>query len=620
MRSIAPGSRVSAAGTTASAPAKPFPTTPSLLSTPKASNRCINPGYIERSNSNSSKESVSAQPAAKVATISPRATGTELVKALVASKGSISTESTVTTGVVNKSSLTSVTAAKLSNTGKRAPSSTSSSPEERLDSLIKSLSKADVVASKNTALEIKSESIAKPGPSADKFVAENTDDGVSKTKLNKKAVNGVHSSAKIPTSNIKVVNNKLTSNSTSKSAKEEIVIVNDFHSVTPNNNRAKVPIVIPDKKCNILKAKELEQRRTYSAKETAIDEDMCATCNGQEKTVIKADETEKKSNIESVSKVLTDTCPNKCETTARTATNDTKVSIQTFIGHHQLEHSNFELFQETLEEDDDELPLIGSGSSGSADPSNITIIPVHSGAQNVAAALKTDSILGKTHHRSPPETPPQYHPTNPFASDITNLRIAEGATMLAAEKQFQQKSFPGEITERITVKSESNCDEGSNLESFNNNLPQNPTVSQVARGTPSPVQSPLRNSSFSSSVSGNSPATTIRDYYKYQNAGTGRGSMSSNSNSSSQSNLQPSDDFCRESLSPSPILVETSFACANPVTRSVSVVNGANKPVPNGANNGPSNGSSFVSPQACDSVKRSTSMSQTCRTVMTTEL
>ncbi|KPM11779.1 hypothetical protein QR98_0103540 [Sarcoptes scabiei] len=140
----------------------------------------------------------------------------------------------------------------------------------------------------------------------------------------------------------------------------------------------------------------------------------------------------------------------------------------------------------------------------------------------------------------------------------------------------------------------------------------------------------LKNSnSFNSTNTNNSVSKNSghhRFYAKYPNGSSG---LSSGSTSSSQSNLQPSDDSCRESLSPSPILVETSFACANPITRSVSVLNGSsggsnsNSTIGNNNSEGITKSTPpyvIINQSSCDSMKRSTSMSQTRRTVMTTEL
>ncbi|KAH9422904.1 hypothetical protein DERP_008168 [Dermatophagoides pteronyssinus] len=257
---------------------------------------------------------------------------------------------------------------------------------------------------------------------------------------------------------------------------------------------------------------------------------------------------------------------------------------------------------ETLinEEDEDLIPLINRPNEN-----NITIIPIHSGADHV-------------------------HNINGTA--------------------FNNNRNNNNVDSRTTNHSSRQWKNINNNNNNNNNCDQQSIIVHKATksldgGSIAAQNNLLKNSN---SFTNNSNSSGRNGFYpKYPNGGSS--GLSSGSTSSSQSNLQPSDDSCRESLSPSPVLVETSFACANPITRSVSVLNNNNNNnivatgpgilnsnsnnvgINHNNNNNNNNISPYIVSATCDSMKRSTSINNhhhhhnqhqaaNKRTVMTTEL
>lgn len=491
----------------------------------------------------------------------------------------------------------SVTAAKLAKP--TIPSSLdNSSAEDRLDDLIKSLSKTDPVATKNRIDAVEKIVVNMEGGGgggggggkySDKSNGEEEEPTTTTTTTpaTMASNNEFDEIAAIKKVNNKVKNvnrtNKSTSNAGAAVANNnnsggKLLNIDAYNnnSITstnvgrkvesgldlPNNQQpaSNIKATIPDIKCNILKAKELEENSVV-----VVDEQCCATCHGQNQGV-------------------------------RNGCANGRVAMKTFVAHQVNHHRPTtevgERRQTTPIDDDEERPLISGHSS--PDSNNITIIPVHSGAKSVPIGMKSELNggggggfrIGSQEEAEPPTV------------------IVNGSWKRNIEVNGQEKP-----EEAIYA----NCD------SIRLNINNNTTALEGHNGG-------LRNcNSFNSSTSGGERSgggthTPLRPW-KYHH---GSGSMASSSNSSSQSNLQPSDDSCRESLSPSPVLVETSFACANPITRSVSVVNGNSGTGPAVAAASASTAVKPVLPPpfvtSCDSMKRSTSMSQPRRTVMTTEL
>ncbi|KAI2800108.1 hypothetical protein BLOT_014015 [Blomia tropicalis] len=385
---------------------------------------------VDRSNSSSSKSSPNTSQAIK-ASLPPAVSATEfeLVKTQVAED-------------FDSSSGSEKTLSKHSNTGKSTSFNNGSSPEQRLDSLIKSLSKADAIATKNTSQDSGSE-FSKSASSSSTVI--NVEKIGEKDEVNdnecvneslkiiekKRTVNNFQKSF----TNIKVVNNNLNGiNGKIKEANEEI-IVNDLASVS-NNNVSNKSKVIPEKKCNILRAKELEQRRQSVKVDIDGQQQQSITCNIP-KSLDKSSKDAGNNHFSNIG-VKNGIVDNNHSRT---------VPMQTFVGHQV---SNTEIKKPTLkskpkqdpetsieEDDDDEMPLIGNGVS--TDPNNITIIPVYSGASNVSTI--ENELRQQTNVKS--EIPPiQFLPTNPFVNDITNSQIVADASTPPNLNQFARTPIP----------------------------------------------------------------------------------------------------------------------------------------------------------------------------------
>ncbi|KAF7489715.1 Band 4.1-like protein 5 [Sarcoptes scabiei] len=504
---------------------------------------------------------------------------------------------------------------------------------ERLDSLIKSLSKADSVANRNSTelgedckkQKIKTDSNVKDlknvtlychneendgdveDANDDDEEGDDDDDDVKKmkqlnpfggneqesnddqrnerrnskgslknfTSQNKNMIKMInnHSNNKMKQkmTNMDAMNNNLfKQNSNNNSKGNENLIKHDRSSSAPTTTLppGKNPSSNCNKsKCNILKAKELSMQQKQRTK---FDADICETCNSTDddhhrsSTIIKKDKHLNNGRIDS-----SDTNNHFVRKFQETKLDDSFDSIEEndhdhhHHHHHHLddgERSSSKTETSINDDDDDDTPLITK-----PDLNNITIIPVLSGADHVSPSswpIKNNNQISNDLNVDRLSSKRVLNNTNTVNNLINSHKDNHNNHHHHQHKQTNQKDQPNSRynCDQVIHKGTKSLDGSVMASTVNSNLGVNN----------------LKNSnSFNSTNTNNSVSKNSghhRFYAKYPNGSSG---LSSGSTSSSQSNLQPSDDSCRESLSPSPILVETSFACANPITRSVSVLNGS---------------------------------------------
>ena len=235
-----------------------------------------------------------------------------------------------------------------------------STAEERLDNLIKSLTKGEVTPTPNEL--VSTPAIPEPvkgstsTPKASSPV-DDMEDAVSKLKNLDTVSNASSHSTKSSQLNGKTLtqnnnNNKsvVPSGKSASSGSGVQTIVVGPSIIVPNNQTnvvSKPKTAIPDMKCNILKAKEANlQQQQLKAKS------VCGTCN---------------TTSHEESTVTTSPAANSCAPIV-TITNGHNHS------HIRNEHKTIDERIDDSEDDDDNAPLLGV-----EDTNNITVIPVNNG-------------------------------------------------------------------------------------------------------------------------------------------------------------------------------------------------------------------------------------------------
>nr|XP_027197524.1 band 4.1-like protein 5 [Dermatophagoides pteronyssinus] len=536
----------------------------------------------------------------------------------------VNNKTTTTVTVTNNKSI-----AATSDTSIPSSSSTSeqTSPEQRLDNLIKSLSKTDpMVNNVNTSnVEQKTEIMVNISNDDHHFNHSDFDDDDEEEI-------GRRYSKRTNITNIKAVKNSNISHNNSSNNNNGLISKHKMSNMDAMNNNVRLmetavastttttstttittstiserrinnstSITCNKAKCNILKAKELQKEHVYGDG----GDDICATCNG-----VGLNDSQSSSTKVSVNGFNNNNHNIGNSSTTTSFGQKTQTSLDDSFESSRSKDDDGDTTggrissseNETLinEEDEDLIPLINRPNEN-----NITIIPIHSGADHV------HNINGTA-----------------FNNNRNNNNV-DSRTTNHSSRQWKNIN-------NNNNNNNNNCDQQSII--------VHKATKSLDGGSIAAQNNLLKNSN---SFTNNSNSSGRNGFYpKYPNGGSS--GLSSGSTSSSQSNLQPSDDSCRESLSPSPVLVETSFACANPITRSVSVLNNnnnnnivatgpgilnsnSNNVGINHNNNNNNNISPYIVSATCDSMKRSTSINnhhhhhnqhQTAnkRTVMTTEL
>lgn len=418
-------------------------------------------------------------------------------------------------------------------------------------------------------------------------------------------------------------------------------------TTVPNNLNPTTskPKPIPGAKCNLLKEKELLQKEMEEKMDKKVNDMQTFDNNHIKKPNADRPEAKKNPNVDTNNVVNPKQYFIMSQLNA--GNDDGKPSQERPQSAAQIE-----------EDEDDELPLI----SGNRQPEkSITIIPIQGGAGNeqtlnearakpgMRAAKKTPIRA----NRPQPPPPPVRAPTTVIRKPVEEYHYDAGYVSSKGSQSISTTSINSTNNNNTVVTLYNSTSNNNNELSINNSnhhhhqaSAMKTTSSQNSNGN-NPTSQPYN---YSKRVTnGNTNQVTAEDNHHQQSSSSSSSHMSSSSPSS--------DDSCRESLSPSPALVETSFACANPITRSVSAanntINANNVNLPPPTNNTVaihphhqhhphlhhqqlSSTNPFLSSlssaaavdvhsmpaasTAVDPVKRSTSMSQTRRTVMTTEL
>lgn len=548
---------------------------------------------------------------------------TKLVKVTSSASDSAATTAVSTKSYTTKSETIITSSNKLSKSTSSSSSSTATTSESvsppppktavpkapGLDTLIKSISKPSTdsqVIALNSRAKVSSESSSSAASSANTSL----EDSVLGANIKRK---DQHKDFDDDIENLKKSNNsnaKHSNKSTVDITAGKTTIVPNNQTVSGSSGSSKVLKPIPDMKCNLLKAKEL--KNTVNADKQQQSSAACPTCKSTTHNDHNGHQRQTSSTGSSSVYVNGSSC----------AESQTSNSLKSFVTSQMYDKTKTHFDSKTVDnesspldqsserddDDDEELPLI-HGKNGACDSRNITIIPVHSGTSQSTTTAVTKKIPPPPPIRTTASISQKYHSTNPFATMAMN---GEG---------------PVDPVETLTDQLK---------HAWNMNDKQTDSSN-----TPSPQQR------------SNLPAV-VTPTNSYKNGA--RTTSGSSHSSASRSNASPpslssdsntSDDSCRESLSPSPVLVETSFACANPITRSVSILNGqagqmGQKQTASAVTLNGSNSPAIVHRQqviksssasasnviiinnnnnsTCDSVKRNASISHVRRTVMTTEL